>query len=75
MPVSHALSDLIIRDDRADAATLALASWFSISSYLLQPDFDHTETLFEAESDEFSGVPIRITFTIFIRFPLSFRQW
>lgn len=33
VPTSHALTDLILRDDRADAATIALASWWSVAAY------------------------------------------
>jgi len=33
VPASHALTDLILRDDRADAASIALASWWSLSAH------------------------------------------
>lgn len=33
VPASHALGDLILKDDRADAATIALASWWSAAAH------------------------------------------
>jgi len=33
VPTSHALGELILRDDRADAATIALISWWSASAF------------------------------------------
>lgn len=37
VPASHALTDLIVRSDRADAASIALASWWSVAAYKIGP--------------------------------------
>ena len=38
VPASHALTDLIVRDDRADAGSIALASWWSVAAYKIGPN-------------------------------------
>lgn len=38
VPASHALTDLIATDDRADAAEIALASWWTLATDAMQAD-------------------------------------
>lgn len=38
VPASHALTDLIAKDDRADAATIALSSWWQVAAEAMSPE-------------------------------------
>lgn len=44
IPASQALNDLIVNDDRADAADIALASWWSVASSAMAPANHGMET-------------------------------
>lgn len=44
IPASQALLDLIVKDDRADAGTLAFASWWKLGSTGLNPELHKMET-------------------------------
>jgi creatinine amidohydrolase len=43
-PTAQALTDLIVRDDRADAATIALGSWWGVCSNVMKPEITGMET-------------------------------
>ncbi len=44
VPASHALTDLIVNDERADAAHIALASWWSVASSVMAAETHQMET-------------------------------